>query len=81
MKGRYQELMTFEALDALIAHLGGLRDERKHVLVLTNGFRLFTKNATLSAAWSTRCARGHPDDRWFNAGRSGSPASASPLDR
>lgn len=48
MKGRYQELMTFEALDALIAHLGGLRDERKHVLVLTNGFRLFAKNPTLS---------------------------------
>ncbi len=49
MKGRYQELMALEALDALIAHLGGLRDERKHVLVLSNGFRLFTKNATLSA--------------------------------
>jgi VWFA-related protein len=49
MKARYQELMTFEALDALIAHLGGLRDERKHVLVLTNGFRLYPKNATLTA--------------------------------
>jgi VWFA-related protein len=49
MKGRYQELMAFEALDALIAHLGGLRDERKHVLVLSNGFRMFTKNTTLSA--------------------------------
>ena len=48
MKGRYQELMTFEALDSLIAHLGGLRDERKHVLILTNGFRLFTKNPTLT---------------------------------
>lgn len=48
MKSRYQELMTFDALDALIAHLGGLRDERKHVLVLTNGFRLFPKSATLS---------------------------------
>jgi hypothetical protein len=49
MKGRYQELMALETLDALIAHLGGLRDERKHVLVLSNGFRLFTKNTTLSA--------------------------------
>ena len=49
MKGRYQELMALESLDALIAHLGGLRDERKHVLVLSNGFRLFTKNTTLSA--------------------------------
>jgi VWFA-related protein len=48
MKARYQELMTFEALDALIAHLGGLRDERKHVLVLTDGFRLYQKNPTLT---------------------------------
>ena len=37
----HQELMTFAALDALIGHLGGLREERKHVLVLTKGFRLF----------------------------------------
>src|SRR5262245_58926123 len=44
MKARYQELMTFEALDALIAHLGGIRDERKHVLVLTDGFRLYQKS-------------------------------------
>ncbi len=48
MKARYQELMTFEALDALIAHLGGLRDERKQVLILTDGFRLYPKNPTLS---------------------------------
>jgi len=48
MKGRYQELMTFEALDSLIAHLGGLRDERKHVMILTNGFRLFARNPTLT---------------------------------
>jgi VWFA-related protein len=48
MKSRYQELMTFEALDALIAHLGGLRDERKHVLILTNGFRLSPKNTELT---------------------------------
>lgn len=47
MKARYQELMTFEALDALVAHLGALREERKHVLVLTNGFRLYTKNPRL----------------------------------
>jgi VWFA-related protein len=60
MKGRYQELMTFEALDALIAHLGGLRDERKHVLVLTNGFRLYTKNTTLTERGRPGTAPGTP---------------------
>ena len=49
MKARHRELMTFEALDALVAHLGGLREERKHVLVLTEGFRLYLKNPNLGA--------------------------------
>jgi len=52
MKGRYQELMTFEALDALIAHLGGLRDERKHVLVLTMRNYL-DKRATCRCGWES----------------------------
>ena len=60
MKARYQELMTFEALDALIAHLGGLRDERKHVLVLTNGFRLYPKSETLSARGRPGAPAGTP---------------------
>jgi VWFA-related protein len=60
MKSRYQELMTFEALDALIAHLGGLRDERKHVLVLTSGFRLFPKNTELSQRGRPGAAAGIP---------------------
>jgi hypothetical protein len=33
----------------LIAHLGGLRDERKHVFVVTNGFRLYRRNPMLGA--------------------------------
>ena len=49
MRARYQELMTLEALDSLIAHLGGLRDERKHVFVVTNGFRLYRRNPMLGA--------------------------------
>ena len=60
MKARYQELMTFEALDALIAHLGGIRDERKHVLVLTNGFRLFSKDLTLAERGRPGTAAGVP---------------------
>ena len=49
MRARYQELMTLEALDSLIAHLGGLRDERKHVFVVSNGFRLYRRNPMLGA--------------------------------
>jgi VWFA-related protein len=49
MKARHRELMTFEALDALIAHLGGLREERKHVLLLSEGFRLYLRNPNLGA--------------------------------
>lgn len=49
MKARHQELMTFEALDALVAHLGSLREERKHILLMTGGFRLYTKNGSLGA--------------------------------
>ncbi|HVG56701.1 MAG TPA: VWA domain-containing protein [Vicinamibacterales bacterium] len=50
MKGRLRELMTFEALDALIDHLAGLREERKHVFLLTEGFRLYQRNPNLGAA-------------------------------
>lgn len=49
MKARHRELLTFEALDALIAHLGGLREERKHVLMLSEGFRLYVRNPNLGA--------------------------------
>ncbi len=49
MKVRHQELITFEALDALVEHLGGLREERKHILLVTDGFRLFTENPALAA--------------------------------
>ena len=50
MRARYFELRTFEALDALVDHLGGLREERKHIFVVTDGFRLFTENPKLAAS-------------------------------
>ena len=61
MKARYQELMAFEALDALIAHLGSLREERTHVLMLTNGFRQFAKNPALAARGRPGTAAGVPN--------------------
>lgn len=50
MKARLRELLTFEALDALVAYLGGLREERKHVLMLSDGFRQYYRNPKLGAA-------------------------------
>lgn len=49
MKARHLELITFEALDALVEHLGGLREERKHILLVTDGFLVFTPNPALAA--------------------------------
>ena len=50
MKARLRELMTFEAMDALIGRLGELREERKHVLMLSDGFRQYYRNPKLGAA-------------------------------
>jgi VWFA-related protein len=47
MKARLRELLTFEALDALIAYLGDVREERKHVLLLSDGFRQYYRNPKL----------------------------------
>ena len=41
MKARRREKLTLEALDGLVARLGGLRDERKAVLTVTDGWELF----------------------------------------
>ena len=64
MKARYRELVTFQALEGLVTHLSGLRDERKHILVITDGFRLYTKNPRLPA-------RGQPESGGFPIGGGG----------
>lgn len=52
MKARWREETTLEALDDLVAHLSTLREERKTVLAVSDGWQLFTANRTL----------GEPDD-------------------
>jgi len=52
MKARWREDTTFDALDDLVAHLGTLREERKAVLTISDGWQLFTASRTL----------GEPDD-------------------
>jgi VWFA-related protein len=52
MKARWREETTLGALDDLVEHLGTLREERKAVLTISDGWQLFTTSRTL----------GEPDD-------------------
>jgi VWFA-related protein len=46
---RRREKLTFDALDDLIVHLGGIREERKAVLTVSEGWRLYAFNRALAA--------------------------------
>jgi VWFA-related protein len=48
MKARRREQMTLDALEDLVIHLGGIREERKAVLTVSEGWRLFTESRTLA---------------------------------
>ena len=50
MIARRREKLTFDALEDLLTHLGGLRDERKAVVTVTEGWLLFGPNPKLAAA-------------------------------
>lgn len=63
MKARQLEAITLDALESLITHVGGMRDERKHILLVTDGFRLFTENPAL------RVQGGAPQSQPFPTGQ------------
>jgi VWFA-related protein len=50
MKARRREKLTLDVLDGLVADLGGVRDERKAVLTISDGWVLFRENESLAAA-------------------------------
>jgi len=50
MKARRREKLTLDAIEDLMIHLAGVREERKAILTVTEGWRLYTKNAQLAAA-------------------------------
>jgi VWFA-related protein len=54
MKARRREKLTLDALDELATYLGGLREERKAVLTISDGWVLFRENQNLTAAQSGR---------------------------
>lgn len=49
MIARRRERITLDALDELTSYLGGLREERKALLVVTDGWLLYTPDPGLSA--------------------------------
>jgi VWFA-related protein len=49
MKARRREKLTLDALSDLMVHLGGIRDERKALVVVTEGWQLFKANPSLTA--------------------------------
>lgn len=49
MKARRRERLTLDALEDLIVHLGGMREERKAVIAVSEGWQLFGPNAKLAA--------------------------------
>ena len=61
MKERRREQLTLDALDDLMVHLRGLREERKAVLMVSEGWRLFTENRSLARATSGQGAPLGPD--------------------
>ena len=50
MKARRREKLTLDALDELTTYLGGLREERKAVLTISDGWALFRENQNLTAS-------------------------------
>jgi VWFA-related protein len=50
MKARRREKLTLDALDDLIVHLAGIREERKAVLTVTEGWLLYRPDPKLARA-------------------------------
>jgi VWFA-related protein len=64
LKARRREKLTLDAIDDLMIHLAGLRDERKAILAVTEGWRLYTKNPALVSSGDPQ-ARVSPGDVLF----------------
>ena len=54
MKARRREKLTLDALDGVVTDLGSLRDERKAILMVSDGWVLFRENQELAAAQKGR---------------------------
>lgn len=63
MIDRRREKLSLDALEDLVFHLGGLREERKAVLTVSEGWRLFSENRNLARGLKLNDQRIDPDGR------------------
>jgi hypothetical protein len=54
MKARRREKLTLDALEDLMVHLGGIRDERKAVVTVTEGWRIYRPDTQLARSLGDR---------------------------
>src|SRR5689334_5243539 len=50
MKARRREKLTLDSLEDLMIHLAGIREERKAILAVSEGWRLYTRNPSLASS-------------------------------
>jgi len=60
---RRREKLSLDALEDLVVQLGGVREERKAVLTVSEGWRLFSPNRNLARSLTDRSGRHDPDGR------------------
>jgi VWFA-related protein len=76
MKARWREETTFAALDDLVTHLAALREERKAVLTISDGWQLFAPSRTLGEPDDDKSSRSDRRRRFGDRGSvQGSPAT------
>lgn len=63
MVDRRREKLSLDALEDLIHHVQGIREERKAVLTISEGWRIFGVNRALAAPIKTPVGRQDPDGR------------------
>jgi VWFA-related protein len=82
MTARWREQMALDALDDLVAHLGTVREERKAVLTISDGWQLFTPSRTLGEPDNESSSRTDRLRRLGERGsRAGSGSAATPVMR
>ena len=59
--GRRRETMTFDAVEDLMTHLGGLRDERKAVVMVTEGWILYEPDSRLPGLAASKTGPAPPN--------------------
>jgi VWFA-related protein len=76
MKARWREETTLAALDDLVSHLATVREERKMVLTVSDGWQLFTPSRTLGEPDDEKSTRSERLRRFGDRGSvQGSPAT------